>query len=432
MLFWRYASAAIFLIFIASGLAALRDLTPDFVSTLVSNLLIGLAYYMLLKSLRSVYRYTNWRQVDAYILLLYCAAIILVNLFFNTYANRVIVVSIGIIAFSLHAGAATYLSKAHSKRLGALIFAGFTANAAASAARMLSMLPITEQMFSVTLWEPVFFLWSVAASFLFAVLQFLNGAHLINQENQKALQESQQQLEYETELKTKLAAANEEQQNLQKFLLHEFKRPLAALHATLQSQDEGTKSLESTQLQRLSGLTSQATAYLEGISLYQDTAELFTAPNWSSVSVDELVQDIFTKWGLRASIDAQLDGKKLNCDLLLIDIALGNLIENAAKFGGGMNGVSVNIGLTDEKLQIDIQDCGNGIPKPEWGKVWQKFYKIDSKASSALTGCGLGLEAVKQIAHTHHGDAYVVSTQPSVIRLELPLLQTESAKDDFL
>lgn len=169
-------------------------------------------------------------------------------------------------------------------------------------------------------------------------------------------------------------------------------------------------------------LTQQATTYLEGISQYEDVAELFKTPNWSFVHVEEIARDIATKWSVQVAVEDQLEGKVLKCDLLLVDIAIGNLLDNAKKFSKTPTGVSVRLERDNDLMRLDVQDDGPGIPKGEWQHIWQKFYKLDGETKSAMTGCGLGLHVVNQVAKLHDGNASVVSTEPSVIRLELPLV----------
>jgi signal transduction histidine kinase len=295
--------------------------------------------------------------------------------------------------------------------------------------RLLAALPGTDAAFSLAFWDPVFFVWSIAATFMFALAQFINGNVLIQQEHIEALAETQRRLDRERELARDLARSNSEQQNLQKLLLHEFKRPLSALQAALQVNNRKKTPMDAHKVERLRVLTTQASTYLEGISQYQDIAELFDAPNWSLVTVSEVAQDIAIKWGVKVMVHDKLENHTIQCDPLLVDIAISNLIENAKKFSRTPAGVTVSIESVGGKLRLDVQDDGLGIPSTEWEQVWQKFYKLDTETKNALTGCGLGLYIVAEVARVHKGHASVVSTQPSVVRLELPLTENASADE---
>lgn len=428
MLFWRYASAGLFLVFAASTLSAMRDVLPFLLSLIISNVLVGAGYYLNLKSVLAVYHLKNWKHFDEASLIIYSAAAIIVNIFFNTYENRVLVVSSGIVFFSIIIGLSGYRAITQDMRWGRLLLIGFAiANVIVVALRFLSAYPLTNELFLISVFDPAFFIWSIAGTFLFSLAQFTNGNAIIQRNNLEYLQDAERRIKSEKKLSSQLAVANEEQQSLQKLLLHELKRPLSAIQAALQALQPKGQDLDHSRVSRLRALTAQATAYLEGISQYQDVSELFEAPNWIHLPVVDITRDIMTKWGIEASYDPEIERQELRCDLLLIDIAISNLIENAQKFGSGAQNVSVRIRSVNGNLQIDVQDDGPGIPKAEWGKVWRKFYKLDDETPSALTGCGLGLHIVIQVAQAHEGVAYVVSDKPSVIRLELPLERTGGA-----
>ena len=189
----------------------------------------------------------------------------------------------------------------------------------------------------------------------------------------------------------------------------------------------GSKS--SIKIDRLRILTHQASSYLEGISQYEDVSELFNAPNWNLVHVSEIANDIKTKWDVRVIMDDQLGSQELLCDPLLLDIAAGNLIENAKKFAKTLESVSVRLEFFAGQIRLDVEDDGPGVPTAEWENIWQKFYKLDDATSNVLTGCGLGLYIVDQVAKVHGGHTNVVSENPSVIRLVLPL-KHKAASDD--
>ena len=187
--------------------------------------------------------------------------------------------------------------------------------------------------------------------------------------------------------------------------------------------------IDEEKMERLRVLAQQASTYLEGIAQYQDISELFEAPNWSLVTVSEVARDVATKWGVEVVVANKLETHTIQCDPLLLDIAFGNLVENAKKFSRTPAGVSVSIEVDESKLRFDVQDDGPGIPNAEWEQVWQKFYKLDAETKNALTGCGLGLYIVAEVARVHKGHASLVSTQPSVVRLELPMTQKASTDE---
>jgi signal transduction histidine kinase len=74
---------------------------------------------------------------------------------------------------------------------------------------------------------------------------------------------------------------------------------------------------------------------------------------------------------------------------------LGNLIDNAIKYGGSAEvGMQRNV---DEKLLITVSDRGPGIPDDELEQVLQPFYRLEASRNRDTGGTGLGLAIASQL-----------------------------------
>jgi signal transduction histidine kinase len=107
-----------------------------------------------------------------------------------------------------------------------------------------------------------------------------------------------------------------------------------------------------------------------------------------------------------------------------LEQVLANLLNNAIYFtpSGGTIAVKLEYVSTKELpvrtkkdlkedktkrwLKVSISDTGEGIPKEEWKRVFDKFYQIQ-KASSRCSGSGLGLSIAKYIVEGHQGSIWV-------------------------
>lgn len=84
-----------------------------------------------------------------------------------------------------------------------------------------------------------------------------------------------------------------------------------------------------------------------------------------------------------------------------------NILDNAIKFTE-LKGV-IHITLTQqEQIIVEIEDSGVGIGEEEQGKIFDRFYKVDSSRSTK--GTGLGLSIVKKIIELQNGSIKVTST----------------------
>lgn len=107
-----------------------------------------------------------------------------------------------------------------------------------------------------------------------------------------------------------------------------------------------------------------------------------------------------------------------------------NLFENAVKYGGAAQSVSVTARksahdpvLRGAAIEIVIADQGPGIDPIHLPRLTERFYRADSHRSRELGGTGLGLAIVKHILNRHRGRVKITSQlgQGSQFTVTLPL-----------
>ncbi|WP_323782477.1 ATP-binding protein [Thalassovita sp.] len=87
-----------------------------------------------------------------------------------------------------------------------------------------------------------------------------------------------------------------------------------------------------------------------------------------------------------------------------------NLIENAIKYGGDDQTVTVKLthvqrdpALRGPAVRIEVCDTGPGIDQVHLPRLTERFYRVDSHRSREMGGTGLGLAIVKHIVNRHRG-----------------------------
>ncbi len=106
----------------------------------------------------------------------------------------------------------------------------------------------------------------------------------------------------------------------------------------------------------------------------------------------------------------------------LVD-ALVNLLSNASKYGGSPPKVVLRAyGTAKGGVAIEVSDNGEGIPRSEHSRIFEKFYRIDDRLSRAREGSGLGLAIVQHIVRAHNARIGVNSAkgQGSTFTISLP------------
>ncbi len=99
----------------------------------------------------------------------------------------------------------------------------------------------------------------------------------------------------------------------------------------------------------------------------------------------------------------------LTADPSLIELAITNLLDNAAKYSEQPAKIAVDLEKMDDTIKITIADNGIGIPKEDLEHIFERFYTVNKAKSKKMGGSGLGLSIVQNIIEKHYGNISVQS-----------------------
>ena len=117
---------------------------------------------------------------------------------------------------------------------------------------------------------------------------------------------------------------------------------------------------------------------------------------------------------------------------------VGNLIENATKYGGDGGRVVIHVRreavATGFAASVSVQDFGRGIAPEHVPRLTERFYRVDVEASRARQGTGLGLAIVKHTVARHRGRLTVRSElgAGSTFSVKIPLETEKKASNSGL
>jgi len=86
-----------------------------------------------------------------------------------------------------------------------------------------------------------------------------------------------------------------------------------------------------------------------------------------------------------------------------------NLLSNAVKYSPMGGTVTTAASRHGDRVRISVADQGLGIPPEMIGKLFQRYYRVETKAHSSIRGTGLGLFFVKGVVEAHGGSVWVES-----------------------
>jgi two-component system phosphate regulon sensor histidine kinase PhoR len=212
-------------------------------------------------------------------------------------------------------------------------------------------------------------------------------------------------------------------------ITHEFKTPIATISTALEAlknfnalnDKEKSKKYILMANGQVEKLTIMVEKILETATLNHNSLVLTKQP----VNITELIEHTIEKYNqinTSKTIHFENNGETtiLNVDKFHFENALGNIMDNALKYGGD----SIFIELNSEKdmIQISIKDNGNGIPKSQKEKVFEQFYRIPTGNTHNVKGFGIGLYYTKSIIESHGGTIQISydKNNNTVFKIELP------------
>ena len=159
---------------------------------------------------------------------------------------------------------------------------------------------------------------------------------------------------------------------------------------------------------------------MDGDTVFMDGAGQF------GLLIEEIVgsalriaRPLLARRALRTEIPANLP--LVECDAVLIERVLVNLLENAAKYTPADAEIVVAAKADAGAMTISVVDDGPGIRPGHEREIFDKFTRGDRE--SALSGVGLGLAICKSIVEAHGGTIVAENVDPhgAAFRLSLPL-----------
>lgn len=236
-----------------------------------------------------------------------------------------------------------------------------------------------------------------------------------------------------------LAEERDNTKSLVTDISHQLKTPVSALKNCLSLSMEADSSEErdallercSLQLTKLESLmealinisrleTSMITLHKEktalGDILLDAVNTVYVKALQKNISVEVLSDSEEQEEALTNSLILSLD-RKWTVE------ALANILDNAIKYSPTESTITVRLNKLFSYVRIEIEDAGIGIPKNEYNKIFQRFYRGPHSLVQQSEGSGVGLYLSRRIIEEEGGSITVKPAvrQGSVFVVQLPL-----------
>jgi signal transduction histidine kinase len=193
---------------------------------------------------------------------------------------------------------------------------------------------------------------------------------------------------------------------------HELRSPLMTLAASIEVMNNQREELPERARSALDLMVADIDRFQQ---LVEDLLEIsrFDAGvahlELEEVHLAELVMQAVshsTEADVPVELDAELAGVVVQADKRRIVRVIANLLDNAAKYGGGATSVALR--HVEGGVQIIVEDRGMGVPEEDRNLIFHRFSRgVTAGRRGSSEGVGLGLSLVAEHVRLHGGRVWV-------------------------
>lgn len=217
---------------------------------------------------------------------------------------------------------------------------------------------------------------------------------------------------------------------------HDLRTPLASITASASSLLDENVPFSSEQRQELLRTILEESQRLNRlVGNLMDLSRLRAGaltPTKDAIPLDELVSSVIGRLRPqlgRRSVKVQVreDIPPVPMDVVQMDQALTNLVENAARFSSPGTEIAVTAVRWEDQVEVRVADHGPGIPPQDRSRAFDEFYRKD--VGERRGGTGLGLAIARAIVTAHGGSMWIEATPGggTTVGFRLPLSHIQDA-----
>ena len=247
------------------------------------------------------------------------------------------------------------------------------------------------------------------------------------EERTKALNESISELKSEVEKRKK--AENKIKESLRKerelsdlktkflsLVSHEFKTPLSGIFTSAVLAGKYTTEAQQEKREKHIKTIQNKVKYLNNILDDFLSIERLESGKvnykYSTFPISKVINEVvyganmLLKEGQIINYPEGIDTIVINFDEKILELTLTNLVNNALKYSSENTTVDIRVVVKDDRLVIEIEDEGMGIPKAEQKYVFNRYFRAENALLNQ--GTGIGLNIVKN--HLENLDGTIIFT----------------------
>lgn len=197
---------------------------------------------------------------------------------------------------------------------------------------------------------------------------------------------------------------------------HELRTPLSRIRIALELAEEGDPDAARRYLRDMGTDLAELESLIESViaAARLDLASEGTPPlRLTRREIPQLIDTAADRFrsahpDRSLVLEVAADLPALEVDEVLLRRALGNLLDNAAKYSDAE--VILRARAVEGTVEIAVEDHGIGVAPEDQARLFTPFFRTDRSRARGTGGVGLGLLLSKRIVEAHGGSIVVEST----------------------
>lgn len=218
---------------------------------------------------------------------------------------------------------------------------------------------------------------------------------------------------------------SERQNNFLLSVTHELKTPLAANKLYLQtikkrdlSKEQSNELLakaidENVRLERMiDNILNASRLENNRMNIEKETIDLGRFIS----TIQERYNSLLGESIIEIDTDTTIE---IFADRFMLETIFNNLIENALKYAGKDQPITLYSFKNDSVIEFGVKDLGPGVPKELKSEIFKKFFRVGNEEVRTQKGTGLGLFIVSQLVKMHNGTIVCEDNIPNGINFRI-------------
>lgn len=202
---------------------------------------------------------------------------------------------------------------------------------------------------------------------------------------------------------------------------HEIKTPLALINMYSETLEMGRISSEEKKIAYYKTINKEARRLSRMVDKILSFSKIENGKReyiFSQTDINEIVERVISTYqhhfknsNFTCNFNLAENLPLINVDEEAIIDALNNLIDNAIKYSANVKLIEINTGIKANRVFVEVKDSGIGIQEKDQTLIFDKFYRVtDGNLAHHAKGSGIGLNIVKHIIDSHHGEIEIQSS----------------------